>query len=437
MNFNTCNSQNISILYQIAEHCITFINKLMCEVIMEKSTFSVSYFLRQKKLSRNGEAPLLVRITYNGVRTEFVSNHKVKPEYWNQKTNRALGQTFYSKKVNAFLDHIYVSLCDSIKDLEERGIEVTAENIKNNYLGLIEYKQVTLLSLYSEHNQKMEALIGKGYSFSTLQKHLTTVEHLKDFLKKNYNSDDILVEKINNQFLLDFEFYLRSDKCISNNTTIKYLKNLGKVIRSALNAGYIKKSPFTGIKYHIDEVERTFLDRSELQVLIDKRIPNKRLEQIKHVFLFCCFTGLAFADVQALTADSLYAPNENEIWIKKRRQKTKKWFHLPLLPQAKNILDKYSNHKIREKGLLLPVPTNQKMNAYLKEIADLCGLNKNLTTHCARHTFATTVTLANGVSMESVSKMLGHSSILMTKQYARIIDETVKKEMENIEGKWS
>ncbi|MDD4010340.1 MAG: site-specific integrase [Fermentimonas sp.] len=402
---------------------------------MEKATFSVSYFLRLNKLYRNGEAPLLVRITYNGQRTEFTSNHRVKPEFWDQKSNKALGKTVYAKKVNGFLDHIYLSLCDSIKDLEERGMEVTAENIKNNHLGFIEFKQVTLLSLYSEHNQKMEALIGKGYSFSTLQKHLTTVEHLKDFLKKNYNSDDILVDKINNQFLLDFEFYLKSNKSISSNTTIKYLKNLGKVIRSALNAGYIKRNPFTGIKYHTEEVERTFLDRSELQLLIDKKIPNKRLEQIRDVFLFCCFTGLAFADVQALTADSLYVPNENEIWIKKRRQKTKKWFHLPLLPQAKNILDRYSNHKIREKGLLLPVPTNQKMNAYLKEIADLCGIKKNLTTHCARHTFATTVTLANGVSMESVSKMLGHSSLLMTKQYAKILDETIGREMQQLKDK--
>lgn len=164
-------------------------------------------------------------------------------------------------------------------------------------------------------------------------------------------------------------------------------------------------------------------------------IDNKRLDQVRDAFLFCCFTGLAFVDVKALTTDCLYTPNENEVWINKKRQKTKKWFHVPLLPQAKRIILKYEHHKVREKGVLIPVPTNQKMNAYLKEIADLCGIKKNLTTHCARHTFATTVTLANGVSMESVSKMLGHSSILMTRQYAKILDETIGKEMIQLEDK--
>lgn len=402
---------------------------------MEKSTFSVSYFLRKNKKYRNGSAPLLVRITYNGVRSEFTSNHNVKPEYWDQKSNRAIGQTSYSKKVNGFLDHIYVGLCDSIKDLEERGVEVTAENIKNNYLGLIEFKQVTLLSLYAEHNAKMETLVGKTYAFSTLQKHLTTLEHLKDFLEKEYKSGDIIMEKVNTQFLLDFEFYLKTEKSISNNTTIKYMKNLGKVVRVGLNAGYLKRDPYATIKYHHEEIEKVFLDRSELQSILAKEFEIKRLDQVRDAFLFCCFTGLAFADVKALTTDCLYEPNKGEIWINKKRQKTKKWFHVPLLPQAKSIIDKYEHHPVREKGILIPVPTNQKMNAYLKEIADLCGIKKNLTTHCARHTFATTVTLANGVSMESVSKMLGHSSILITRNYAKVLDETIGKEMEQLKDK--
>jgi hypothetical protein len=285
---------------------------------MEKSTFSVSYFLRKNKKYRNGSAPLLVRITYNGVRSEFTSNHNVKPEYWDQKSNRAIGQTNYSSKINKLLDHIYMSLCVSIKELEERGIEVTAENIKNNYLGLIEFKQATLLSLYTEHNTKMEALVGKTYAFSTLQKHLTTLEHLKDFLKREYKSGDIAMEKVNTQFLLDFEFFLKTEKCISNNTTIKYLKNLGKVVRVGINAGYISRDPFATIKFHHEEVETVFLDRSELQSILDKEFDIKRLDQVRDAFLFCCFTGLAFADVKALTTDCLYEPNKGEIWINKK-----------------------------------------------------------------------------------------------------------------------
>ncbi len=235
----------------------------------EKSTFSVSYFLRQAKLYKNGEAPISVRITYNGLRTEFISNQNVKPEFWDQKSNKALGKSTYARKVNGFLDHIYMSLCDSIKDLEERGMEVTAENIKNNYLGFIEFKQVSLLSLYAEHNAKMEALVGKTYAFSTLQKHLTTIAHLKDFLEREYKSGDIIMDKVNTQLLMDFEFYLKSEKSISNNTTIKYMRNLGKVIRMGLNAGYLKRDPYAAIKYHYEEVERPFLDRKELQSIIE------------------------------------------------------------------------------------------------------------------------------------------------------------------------
>lgn len=403
--------------------------------MVKRTTYNVSFVLRKNKRLRNDEIPLVVRITLNGSRAEFNAKFSVKPESWNSKKCMVTGSSSQARKINSYIEQLKISLYDSMRDLEERGVEISAENIKNNYLGLIEHKQKTLLSLYNEHNEKMNELIGRGYAFSTLQKHLTTVEHLKTFVQKKYKSEDMLIEKVNNEFVTEFEFYLKSEKNISNNTTIKYLKNLGKIIRSALNAGYIKRNPFEGVKYHTEEVERNFLDKSEIQLLIDKKFPNKRLEQIKDVFLFCCFTGLAFADVKALTTECLYTPNENEIWIKKKRQKTKKWFHLPLLPQAKAIIDKYAHHKIREKGLLLPVPTNQKMNAYLKEIADLTGINKNLTTHCARHTFATTVTLANGVSMESVSKMLGHSSILMTKLYARVLDETIDREMKGLENK--
>ena len=185
---------------------------------------------------------------------------------------------------------------------------------------------------------------------------------------------------------------------------------------------------------HIEDIDRPFLDEIELQTLFNKTFAVQRLEQIKDAFLFCCFTGLVFIDAKNLTQEHLFTTSSGKIWIKMQRQKTKKWSHIPLLPQAKAILDKYEKHPIRKQGFLLPFPTNQKMNAYLKEIAELCGISKNLTTHCARHTFATTVTLANHVSMESVSKMLGHSSILMTKIYARILDKSVEREMDELKN---
>jgi len=402
---------------------------------MKKSTFNLIFLLRKNKPFNNGEVPIIVRITLNGKRAEFIAKHNAKPELWNQTKGRATGSSLFAKSLNSYLDRVYINLTDSMRDLEERGIEVTAENIKNNYLGLMEHNKITLIGLYNEHNDKMKALIDKTYSFSTLQKHYSTIGHLKSFMELKLGVEDINIEQVNHQFLTEFEFYLKSEKNISNNTTIKYMRNLGKVVRNAMSLGYLKNNPFSTIRYSFDEVDRNFLDENELRTLIEKQLDNKRLDQIKDVFLFCCFTGLAFADVKSLTLDCIYEANGNS-WIRKRRQKTGKWSHIPLLNTAKQILKKYDNLKISNKGLLLPVPTNQKMNAYLKEIADLCGINKNLTTHCARHTFATTVTLANHVSMESVSKMLGHSSILMTKQYARILDKTVEAEMENIKDLW-
>jgi len=401
---------------------------------MTKTTFKVTYFLRKDKPLRTGELPINIRITLNTERATFNSKYSVKPEIWNQKTNRAIGKTTYATSINKYLDNVYIKLCDSLRDLEERGIEVTAENIKNNYLGFMEHTQITILGVYQEHNNKMKALIGKGYALSSLEKHYSTIGHLKEFLKWKYKADDLSIERVDYNFISEFQFYLKSERNISNNTSIKYLRNLGKIVRIAINANYLKQNPFVTIKLSYDEIERPFLDITELQRIIQFQPKVKRLEQIKDVFLFCCLTGLAFVDTKTLTEDCLFTSPTGEIWIKKQRQKTKKWSHIPLLPQAKFILDKYEHHAIREKRLLLPMPTNQKMNAYLKEIADLCGINKNLTTHCARHTFATTVTLANKVSMESVSKMLGHSSIMMTKVYARILDVSVAEEMKEVEG---
>lgn len=399
---------------------------------MNKTTFKVSYFIRRDKPFANGEVPINIRITLNGERVEFNAKRSVDPNLWNQKTCRAVGKSEKTKSLNSYLNLVNIKLCDSMRDLEERGIEVTAENIKNNYLGLMEHKQLTLFTLYTEHNNKMKALLNKGYALSTLEKHYTTVTHLKEFLKKKYKMNDIAIDKIDNIFLTDFQFFLRSDKSIGNNTTIKYMKNIGKILKTAYDAGYIKRNPMTGIRMHTEEIERPFLDKVELETLYQKTFTVKRLEQIKDAFLFCCFTGLSFIDAKTLTPESLYTTSKEKVWIKKQRQKTKKWSHIPLLPQAKAILDKYENHSIRGQGYLLPFPTNQKMNAYLKEIAELCGINKNLSTHCARHTFSTTVTLANGISMESVSKMLGHSSILMTKTYARILDSSIEKEMDDL-----
>jgi len=222
--------------------------------------------------------------------------------------------------------------------------------------------------------------------------------HVERFIKQRYKRDDMALYEITPMFISDFEFYLKTTRKCCHNTTVKYIKNFQKIIRIAL--------------------------------------ANGRIQQVKDTYLFCCFTGLAFIDVKSLVSSDIETKGDT-FWIKKRRQKTKNWCHVPLLPPAVQIMNKYKNHPYCQRtGCVLPVPSNQKMNEYLKEIADLTGIDKNLSTHTARHTFATTVTLANHISIEVVSKMLGHSSINMTKKYARVVDDLIQRDMQKIYGKY-
>jgi site-specific recombinase XerD len=240
------------------------------------------------------------------------------------------------------------------------------------------------------------------------------------------------IAEVNAMFIRDLEFYLKTVRGCSHNTSIKYVANFKKIVRIALANGWLRVDPFANIRYKFEDVDLAYLDEKELKMLMKMQLPNNRMQQVKDVYLFCCFTGLAFVDVKSLAPEDI-VDNDGRLWIKKRRTKTKNWSNVPLLEPAKQILDKYKNHPTCiKKSCLLPVVSNQKMNAYLKEIAEIAGIEKHLSTHTARHTFATTVTLGNQVSMEVVSKMLGHSSVNMTKKYARVVDDLIKKDMRKI-----
>jgi len=245
------------------------------------------------------------------------------------------------------------------------------------------------------------------------------------------------LQDINSMFVSNFEFYLKTTRNCCNNTTIKYIKNFKKIIRIALANGWMKADPFSNISYHLDEVDMAYLTETELKLLMNKNFELERLQQVKDVYIFCCFTGLAFVDVMNLKYTDI-EDKDGRLWIKKKRQKTKNWCAIPLLEPALILMEKYRMHpRCIAKGCVMPVITNQKMNAYLKEISDLSGIKKNLSTHTARHTFATTVTLANQVSMEVVSKMLGHSGINMTKKYARVVDDLINRDMQKLTGMYS
>lgn len=284
-----------------------------------------------------------------------------------------------------------------------------------------------------EHNDQCRELVGKDYALITVRRYESCKRYLAELIRLKYYKEDLPLSEVNGELVRAFEFYLKTEKECQQNTVIRYMKCLKKITNLALANEWITKDPFIGIKFHEKEVIREFLTLDELHRIYNKEFSLDRITVVRDVFIFASFTGLAFSDVQQLSAEHIVQDNNGNYWIRKPRQKTKNMCNIPLLDIPMQILEKYKSHPTcQKKNVLLPVPCNQKMNSYLKEIADLCGISKSLTTHVARHSYATSVCLANGVSIENVAKMLGHSNIKMTQHYARVLDSSILKDMMNV-----
>lgn len=403
---------------------------------MKRATCNVLFYIKRTKILKNGSAPIFVRLTVNGKRAEFGLQKSIIEDQWDIENGKAKGQTKGAKDLNSYLDFVRSQMLLKKRELEESGIIINAYSLRNYYLG-IDGSDKTILSVFKEHNDKCEGLVNKDFAPGTVERYKTCYSHVSDFMLTKYKRTDFQLNEINPMFIKDFEYYLKVNRNCCNNTTVKYIKNFKKIILIAIANGWMKVNPFASLKFRLDDVDLAFLNEDELNALINKEFTNERIQQVRDVYLFCCFTGLAFVDVSSLKAEDIIQKGDVP-WIKKQRQKTKNWCHIPLLPPAIEILDRYKNHPgCQKNGLLLPVMTNQKMNSYLKEIADFTGINKSLSTHTARHTFATTVTLANQVSIEVVSKMLGHSSLNMTKKYARVVDDLIEKDMHKLDGMYT
>ena len=331
--------------------------------------------------------------------------------------------------MNAYLDGLQKKVYEAHSQLTEGDAIITAESIRNKFLGKGGQPR-SLMEIFKDHNQKVAALVGKEYTKGTLCRYQTALKHTGDFLKWKYNLSDIDIKKIDHAFLMDFEFYLRSERKCANNSAVKYIRNFGKIIRICIANRWLTYDPFLNYKNKIKTVDRVYLTTEELQEMADKDMATDRLTQVRDIFLFCCFTGLAYADVKKLHKWDIVTGIDGEKWIAIKRQKTDTPSRIPLLPTAITLIQRYPDHpQCESSGRVLPVLSNQKMNSYLKEIADVCSINKPITFHIARHTFATTVTLLNGVPIESVSKMLGHTNIQTTQHYAKILDIKVGADM--------
>lgn len=399
-------------------------------------TFSILFWINRAK-KRNGTAPIYCRVTINGKRAEISVKRSIEPEKWDSRAGIARGTSEGTRTLNAYLDLVKGDIHKHYNRLLSVTEFITADAIKNSYLGIGEERR-TLIEVFEYHNEQMAQLVGVDVVKATLTKFETVLKKLRKFVKKRYNKSDLFLQELNHQFVTDFEYFLKVDEKIGHNTAMKYIRNLKKVMNMCVTNEWIQRNPFTNFRCANKKVEREILTQEELQILHEKEFSIQRLEEVRDIFLFCCYTGYAFVDVEKLTPDDLLTGIDGEKWIFTKRQKTKQKSNVPLLPPAMDIIEKYRDHEYCQvKGKLLPVKSNQKMNAYLKEVADLCGIPKNLTMHIARHTFATTVTLANGVPIESVSSMLGHSSIKTTQIYAKVIEKKVGEDMAMLRQKFS
>jgi len=403
---------------------------------MRRATFSILFYLKKSKKTEDNVYPIYVRITIKGSRAEFSMQQNISEKSWNPVKGRVRGLGHDVKKINSSLEYAKSKLYGYKIELEQEGKLVTPTSLKDKYKGVSSSDEKTILGIFKEHNDRCKKLVNIDFAPGTVERYETSYKHVKNFMYKAYNKKDVALDQVTPKFIRDFEYYLKVERKCNHNTTTKYLKNFKKIIRIALANYWINKDPFSNMKFHLKEVDIAFLTEKELTDIMSKQIDIERLRLVRDVYIFACFTGLAFIDVKNLKRSHI-ENIDGALWIKKRRQKTKNWSHIPLLEPAIDIINKYENHPTcRETEFLLPVMTNQKMNAYLKEIADICGIKKNLSTHTARHTFATTVTLSNNISIEVVSKMLGHSSINMTKKYARVVDDLIQRDMQKLQGKY-
>ncbi|WP_252737024.1 site-specific integrase [Reichenbachiella agariperforans] len=399
-------------------------------------TFSILFWLQNHKISPiSGCAPISARITVNGKRAELSTGKKTSIDSWNHNTGRVRGNSEEARIINRVLNNLRNKI-ESIHDELERSEQfISALSIKNIYLGK-NNEQHSVVELFKHHNNQIEAQLGKEYSAGTLERYRTTLKHLEAFILFEYKSEDYHLRNLNYSFISQFEFFLKATRGIGHNTTVKYLRNFKKIILLAVKNDWLTKDPFMGYKLSLKEVKKEFLTDEELNSIYIKDFKIDRLDQVRDVFVFCCYTGLAYADVQKLDGGNITRGIDGEVWINVDRTKTGTSSNVPLLPIALEILNKYENHPVtKNSGKLLPVVSNQKINAYLKELQNLCNISKNITFHMARHTFATTVTLSNGVAIETVSKMLGHTNLRTTQIYAKVVQEKVSKDMQKLKSK--
>ena len=395
------------------------------------------FFLNSQKGMKEGKKPLYLRLTVNSDRSEISLRKWLNPGMWDEYSQTVKGKTEEAKELNSYL----LSLRASIQRIQNMYFEkkepLTSSLLKNELLGLSAPVK-TLLEVFREHNGIVRQSVGKMFSKRTANHYTTSMDRLADFIKQQYNADDYALNKLDKRFILHYDKYLRTTHNCAHNTAMKYLKQLKKVVHLAQSFGYIESDPFDGYKTAFKEANRGYLTREELDRVEKHRFQNRRLDLVRDLFIFVCYTGIPYSDLKNLTHQNIVKGIDGKDWLVYERQKTGIKASVPLLPVAMSILEKYRKEpECVGANLPLPVRSNQKLNSYLEEIADVCSLSRVPTMHIGRHTFATTITLANGVPITSVQKMLAHKFVQTTQIYSKVLDTKVAEDMEKVQKRLS
>lgn len=392
------------------------------------NTFSVLFWLKLAN-AKNGKAPLYARITVNGKRAELSLKRKLVISDWDSNKNKLKGLSSETKQINNYIKQVNNQLFESYQNLKKENKLISSSIIKSCFFGNGE-TNYALSDIIEYHNEHMKSTLRWG----TQKNYFTTHKYIFLFLKQKHKTTDMFLSELSYKFIIDFERFLRHQKSMGNNTVMKHIERLRKMVSLAYKMEWIEKDPFIKFEAKYERKERTFLTKDELQAIENKQFSITRLELIKDLFVFSCYTGLSYGDVMCLTNDNICIGIDRKQWIYSQREKTSIPVKIPLLSKALGIIEKYKKYpNSKNKETLFPTISNQKLNSYLKEIADVCGINKTLTFHIARHTFATTITLSNGVPIETVSKLLGHSKITTTQIYAKVIERKVSEDMQRLE----
>ncbi len=396
---------------------------------------SILFWLKREKATKEGLIPIYVRITVNGDRENFSSGKKIHPDFWNSETETASSNCSDGRLINSYITKTKAELERHYNQLAGLHKKVKATMVKEAYMPKPTV-QKSLMQAFKLHNDEFaERVSKKKGSKGTLARYERLKDKVQDFLKKKYRRADIALDDIEMAFAVNFFHYLTMEN-ISDNTGMKYVKTLKQIIDRAVNEGWIKHNTISGFKCTYVDPERETLEMHELIDMYKKQIDIARLEEVRDVYVFCCFTGYAYETVYNLEPANIFKGLDGKLWITKDRQKTGVEETVPLLPVALEIIEKYKNHPYcLKENKLLPVNSNVSYNAYIKEVATICGIKKQLTTHTARHTFATTVTLENDVPIETVGKMLGHKDLRSTQKYAKITKRKVSNNMKALESR--